>query len=369
MDTTLPARNEMYRAVVDRDAGYDGVFFTAVKTTGIFCRPTCPAKKPRPENVDFFGTTRDALLAGYRPCLRCRPLEHRGAPPDWLRALLTDVEKEPLKRWRDSDLRRRELEPARVRRWFQREHGMTFHAYLRARRLGLALGRLRHGEDLTMVALDHGYESLSGFRDAFRQLFGDAPGRSRAATQVRVTRLLTPLGPMIAGATDEAICLLEFADRRMLETQIKRLRLRLGATFVPGSNEPLDRMAAELSAWFAGERREFDVPLLSAGTEFQQRVWDGLRRIPYAETRSYAEQARSIGRPEAVRAVARANGDNGIAIVIPCHRVIGADGRLTGYGGGLWRKRALLEHERRIAAGATGSTETLFRDAAASAGG
>jgi AraC family transcriptional regulator of adaptative response/methylated-DNA-[protein]-cysteine methyltransferase len=344
----LPTDEEMYRAVRERDGEYDGIFFTAVKTTGIFCRPTCPAKKPRRENVEFFGVARDALLAGYRPCLRCRPLEPRGAAPGWLRPLLASVEKDPARRWRDRDLRRLDLDPARVRRWFQREHGMTFHAYLRSRRLGLALGRLRHGEDLTMVALDHGYGSLSGFRDAFKQVFGDAPGRSRESGSVAVTRLLTPLGPMIAGATDEGICLLEFAERRMLETQLRRLSKRLGAVFVPGSNRWIDQLDRELRAYFDGASKGFDIPLVIRGTEFQKLAWDALLKIPYGETRTYEEQARVMGRASAVRAVGRANGDNRIAIVIPCHRVIGSDGRLTGYGGGLWRKRALLELEQGV---------------------
>ena len=346
IEPKLPEPEEMWRAVVERDGGYDGVFVTAVKTTGIFCRPICPARKPLQENVEFFGAAREALLAGYRPCLRCRPLEQGGAPPEWLRALLADVEKEPSRRWRDGDLRARDLDPTRVRRWFQREHGMTFHAYLRARRLGLALGRLRHGEELTRVAYDSGFESLSGFRDAFQRVFGDAPGRTKDAPTVLVTRLPTPLGPMIAGATDDGVCLLEFAERRMLETQLKRLARRIGASFVPGSNEMLVRLEGELSAYFEGRLREFGVPLVLAGTDFQRQVWQALLTIPFGETRSYAEQATAIGRPRAVRAVARANGDNRIAVIIPCHRVVGSDGKLTGYGGGLWRKRALLDLER-----------------------
>jgi AraC family transcriptional regulator of adaptative response/methylated-DNA-[protein]-cysteine methyltransferase len=338
----------MYDAVKARDDGYDGVFFTGVKTTGIFCRPSCPAKKPKLDNVEFFGSSRDALLSGYRPCLRCRPLEPRGSAPDWVRPLLAAVEKDPLRRWRDTDLRDLSLDPARVRRWFQREHGMTFHAYLRARRLGLALGRLRHGDDMTMVAYDHGYDSLSGFRDAFKQIFGDAPGRARDRRSVLVTRLMTPLGPMIGGATEEGVCLLEFVDRRMLETQLRRLSKQVGAVFAPGSNEILDHLDAELRAYFDGELREFEVPLDLSGTEFQRLAWEHLRRIPYGETWTYEQQARSMGKPGSARAVGRANGDNRIAIVIPCHRVIGRDGRLTGYGGGLWRKRALLEHEQRV---------------------
>ena len=348
----LPGADEMYRAVETRDPGYDGVFFTAVKTTGIFCRPVCPAKKPRRENVEFFGVARDALTAGYRPCLRCRPLEPAGSAPDWLRPLLAAVEKQPLRRWRDADLRGRNVDPARVRRWFQRSHGMTFHAYLRARRLGRAMGRLRHGEDLTMVALDHGYDSLSGFREAFGKVFDEAPARSRARESILVTRLLTPLGPMIVGATEEGVCLLEFVERRMLETQLRRLSRRLDAPFAPGSNAMTEQLDRELAEYFEGRRKEFEVPLVLRGTEFQRLAWEALLRIPYGETRSYDQQARAMGRASAVRAVGRANGDNRIAIVVPCHRVVGSDGKLTGYGGGLWRKKALLDLELDPAEGA-----------------
>ena len=351
--SALPPEKEMQRAMLGGDSSYDGVFFTAVKTTGIFCRPSCSARKPRPENVEFFSTSRDALFAGYRACLRCRPLEPAGRVPGWLRSLLEQVEKDPLARWTDADLRHRGVDPSRVRRWFNKHHGMTFHAYQRARRLGRALGQLSHGADMLDVAYEHGYESLSGFRDAFEQLFGGAPGRVRGKARVVVNRLLTPLGPMLAGATEAGLCLLEFADRRMLQTQVNTLVRRLECAVTPGSNEHLDRTAVQLREYFAGTRQRFDVPLVMPGTEFQQAAWEQLLRIPYGATVSYRQQAKSIGRPAAVRAVGRANGENRIAIVVPCHRVVGNDGKLHGYGGGLWRKRLLLELE---AAGSDAAT-------------
>ncbi len=339
---TLPSRTEMLAAFLSRDAAYDGVFVTAVRTTGIFCRP---ARKPRAENVEFHASAREALSAGYRPCSRCRPLEPRGTAPAWLGSLLRELEADPTRRWRDADLGRLGLNPDRVRRWFQAHHGMSFHAYHRARRLGLALGRIRQGSPVTPAAFDHGYDSLSGFNDAIRRLLGSSAGRARASIVVTLNRILTPLGPTLAGATADGLCLLEFADRRMLETQLRRLQARLGAVFVPGTNGILGRLAHELERYFAGRLRDFSVPLSTPGTAFQRRVWNGLQRVPYGTTTSYARLARGLGRPEAVRAVARANGDNRIAILIPCHRVVGSDGRLTGYGGGLWRKRRLLEHE------------------------
>lgn len=345
----MPSATEMYQALLRRDSSYEGIFVVGVRTTGIFCRPTCPARKPKADNVEFYAVAREALLAGYRPCKRCTPMEPEGAAPDWLAGLLARLESDPTDRLKDADLRAMGLSPERVRRWFQRHHGMTFQAYQRTRRLGAALGQLRQGADLTATAYDHGYESLSGFRDAFRDMFGATPGRSRQTIQVVVTRILTPLGAMLAGATDEALCLLEFCDRRMIDTQIERLQKRLGACFVPGDNDILAETQVQIDGYFAGARHEFTIPLETPGTAFQREVWAQLGTIPYGATRSYAEQARAIGRPRAVRAVGRANGDNRIAIIIPCHRVVGASGELCGYGGQLWRKKALLHHEQRHA--------------------
>ncbi|HUF88877.1 MAG TPA: methylated-DNA--[protein]-cysteine S-methyltransferase [Gemmatimonadota bacterium] len=348
---TLPPPAEMWDAFERRDPEYDGVFVTGVTTTGIFCRPTCPARKPARGNVEFFPGARDALTAGYRPCKRCRPMAN-GAAPEWIAGLLDAVEADPSRRWRDADLRERGLEPERVRRWFKRHHGMTFHAYHRARRLGRAIGRLKDGAGPASAAYESGYESLSGFHEAFVRTTGTTPGRAAATEPIVLHRLTTPLGPMIAGASETALFLLEFADRRMLETQIERVRAGTGRVAVPGVNDVIRRTGEELDAYFAGELREFTLPLETPGSEFQRAVWEGLQAIPYGKTRSYGEQTRRLGvRPEAVRAVARANGDNRIAIVIPCHRVIGADGNLTGYGGGLWRKRRLLDLERAVAEG------------------
>ena len=350
---SLPPRDAMLRAMLERDATLDGVFFVAVRTTGIFCRPSCPARKPKPENVEFFGTAKEALSSGYRPCQRCHPLEPAGATPGAIRQLLDELEADPGRRLRDGDLRQRGLDPGWVRRWFKKHHGMTFHAYQRGRRLARAIHQLADGAPVVHAAFDSGYDSLSGFQDALRAITGRTASQSRDARLVHVSRLATPLGPMLVAATDDAVCLLEFTDRPMLETQLKRLAKRLEGTFVPGLNPVGRALERELAAYFRGELRSFDTPLLTVGTEFQERVWRELRSIPYGSTRSYAEQASRIGSPKAVRAVARANGDNRLAIVVPCHRVIGSDGKLVGYGGGLWRKRYLLELERRAAGAST----------------
>jgi len=343
--TSLPPRDEMIQAFLRRDARYEGVFVTAVRTTGVFCRPGCPARSPRPDHVEFFATPHDALLAGYRPCRRCTPMEPADKAPKWLHGILRRVDENPSSRVCDSDIRALGVDPVRVRRWFQRHHNMTFQAYCRTRRLGLALGAIQDGHRVTDVALDSGYESLSGFAEAFRAVFGTAPTQHGTRPLAVAARFTTPLGPMVACANKRAVLLLEFADRRMLQTQLRRLGRALGTAPVPGTNAIIDALERELCGYFAGRTRRFTVPVEAVGTPFQERVWNALREIPYASTCSYGELATRMQRPSAVRAVARANGDNRLAILIPCHRVIGADGSLTGYGGGLWRKRRLLEIE------------------------
>lgn len=336
----------MYRALAERDSTYDGVFFAAIRTTGVFCRPTCAARKPRPQNVEFYPSVGDAVSAGYRPCKRCHPMEPAGKTPLWLEQLLVQVEQNPTRRWKDEDLRRAELDPGRVRRWFLRHHGITFHAYQRARRLGLALGHIRHGEKWEGVGYMHGFNSASGFSEAFSKAFDRTPPRGTTLAPLVLSRLLTPLGPMLAGATSEGICLLEFADRRMLETQIGRLGKWFDCAVVRGEHEHIARLERELELYFAGKIRDFTVPIVLRGTPFQVAAWERLLTIPYGETISYERQARDMNKPGAQRAVGKANGDNRMAILVPCHRVVRQNGELCGYGGGLWRKKFLLDLER-----------------------
>jgi O-6-methylguanine DNA methyltransferase len=248
----------------------------AVCSTNVFCRPSCPAPAPLPRNVEHFATNREALFAGYRPCLRCRPLESRPAP--------TDAE-------------------------------------------------VRRAERLRPI--------LRAARDARRH-------RS-AAKSVLLAMLRTPLGPVLAGATDVGVCLLEFTDRPMLPTQLAVLRRRLHRPLVSGRHPLIERLQIQLDDYFAGRRIDFDLPLVAPGSPFQQRTWATLRRIPIGRTLSYEELAREAGRPGAQRAAGTANGANRIAILVPCHRVIRKSGELGGYGGGSWRKQWLLDHERRLA--------------------
>ncbi len=345
MNELLPIQ-EMERAYRTRDESYNGLFFLGVRTTGIFCRPTCPSRKPAPQNVEYFPTAAEALFAGYRACRRCHPLELDDQPA-WAKRLLADIEAEPDQRITEADLQERGVDPTTARRHFLRHYGMTFQAFARARRLGKALQHLRAGGRVDDAVFDSGYESHSGFREAFGRLFGEPPGRHRGAS-VELAWFPTPLGPMIGGATADGVCLLEFSDRRMLEAQLAAVKRLFGCPVIPSQkNELLARLGRELAEYFAGTRREFTVLLTYPGTPFQQRVWGALLKIPYGETMSYRQLAVKIGNPDAQRAVGRTNGLNRIAIVIPCHRVINHDGKLGGYGGGLRRKEFLLALEKR----------------------
>jgi AraC family transcriptional regulator of adaptative response/methylated-DNA-[protein]-cysteine methyltransferase len=345
MEPVLPDSDTMYQALLTKDSQFEGVFFVGVKTTGVFCRPTCNARKPKRENVEFFASVRQSLAHGYRPCKRCHPLNLAGQPPEWLQPLLSEIELNPQVRIKDQDLRERGLEPARVRRWFKEHHRMTFQAYLRALRINHAFGRIKYGETVVENAYRSGYQSLSGFSESFKKGTGTTPNQSVYHQIIHITRLLTPLGPMLAGASENGICLLEFSDRRMLETQFSRLKKWFKAELLPGSSPFFEILNNQLQAYFSGKLTEFTLPIDAPGTDFQKTVWRALMRISYGKANSYKQLAAQIQRPTAVRAVARANGDNRLAILIPCHRVIGEDGHLTGYGGGLWRKQYLLELE------------------------
>ncbi len=340
----------MYRALVERDASFDGLIFVGVRTTGIFCRPTCPARKPRPENVVWFARASEAEKAGFRACKRCRPLADAGAHPTWAARLLREVDtraKSQRARLADDDLTALGVAPVNARRYFKEKFGMTFQAYQRTLRLGFAHDSIARGETTTRVALDAGFGSESGFRDAFTRIFGAPPGAARGARTISATLVSTPIGAFVAAALPDRICMFDFLERKAILTQTKTLQRWFDDPIVPGTNEALEQLRTELDQYFAGTRTHFDVPLAVEGTPFQREVWNALLTIPYGETRSYEQIARAIHRPNAQRAVGKANGDNRIAILIPCHRVIEKSGALRGYAGGLWRKQRLLELEQR----------------------
>lgn len=335
-----------YEALVAKDPSFEGTFFAGIKTTGIFCRPTCTARKPKRENVEFFASAKDAILKGYRACKVCHPMEKAGSTPEYVDRVLRLLDEDPSLKLKDYDLLKLDIEPSKIRRWFLKNHGITFHAYQRMYRINTAFKKLQTGTSVTDIAFDSGYESLSGFNDSFKKVFGVSPKNSKEKQVIDFTRIETDLGTMVACATDKGVCLLEFSDRKGLETELKQLAKYHNANIVQGQNKYFKQLKEELDAYFEGRLKEFKVPLDISGTDFQKQVWQALVEIPYGTTSSYLRQAEVLGKPSSVRAVANANGMNKIAIIIPCHRVVGSDGSLTGYAGGLWRKRKLIDLEK-----------------------
>lgn len=327
-----------------------------VKTTGIFCRPSCSARKPKRANVEFFPAAREALAAGYRPCKRCAPMSLHEPEPAWLRRIHAELEARAGRagnhvgragRMRDADLVRLGIAPSTARRYFLSRHGMTFHAYCRARRLGGLLGELRNPSARSESILETSRPARAPATPAPRSL--RPPRTSRGESGLQACWLDTPLGGMVAVADSAGLCLLEFVDRRALESELAALRARFNSPVQAGDNEHLDRAATQIREYFDGVRRQFEMTLNQRGSAFQRRVWENLQAIPFGHTRSYAQIARIVGVPGGSRAIGLANGKNSIAIVVPCHRVIRSDGTLCGYGGGVHRKRWLLDHERRVA--------------------
>lgn len=337
----LPDDDTLYAALVARDDSYDGRAFVAVKTTGIFCKLNCPARNPNRENCTFYDNAADALTAGFRPCKRCHPLS--STDPS-VQSLLDALNKRPEHRWTEDDVVAMGLDPSTARKGFKRAFGMTFLDMARHRRLALGFNALAADHSVIDAQLLAGFESGSAFRVAFAKRIGLAPGAFRKNALLQADFINTPLGAMIAVSDASHLHLLEFFDRKALPAEMKRLLTQTKHTIGFGSPAPTQATRCALDAYFAGKPLT-DVPLALHGTPFTKSVWRALQNIPAGETRSYGQLAKDLDHPTATRAVARANGANQIAILIPCHRVIGADGSLTGYGGGLWRKHKLLETE------------------------
>lgn len=338
--------DKYYNLLIEKDSSYAGIFFVGVKTTGIFCRPTCPAKKPKKENCDFFTEAQEAVLAGFRPCKRCHPLEVPSLFSPEVKKLVAAIEADPQKHWRERDFDELAITSNTARRQFKKQFGMTFIEYARARRLGLAFNNIRNGKKMIDVQLEAGFDSSNGFRDAFTRTMGALPTKNQEIKTLESVWIETKLGPMLGISDSDSLYLLEFVDRRGLETELDKLR-RKGYAIIPGRNSLLTRLEQELTAYFNGTLTEFTIPLATTiGTPFQRSVWLELGKIPFGQTISYKELACKIGNPNASRAVARANGSNQMALLIPCHRVIGSNGELTGYAGGLERKQWLINLEK-----------------------
>lgn len=336
---------EKYNAIGRKESLYEGIFITAVTSTGIFCRPSCRARKPKAENVVFYDNVQQAIQNGFRPCKVCKPLQKEGETPAYIQGIIKELQDDPYLKIKDQDLRERGIDPNKIRRWFNKNHNITFHGYQRMLRINKAYNQIKGGNSITNTAFGLGYESLSGFNEGYKNIFGNSASNSKEKAVINIIRFTTKLGPMFACATNKGICLLEFTDRRMLETEFKDICKRLNAVILPGRSKFLDQVQLEVGEYLDGNRKVFDVPLDTPGTDFQRSVWSTLQNIPYGETWSYKQLAYTIEKPKAIRAAGTANGANRIAIIVPCHRVIGSNGDLTGYGGGIGRKKWLLELE------------------------
>lgn len=334
-----------YQMLLEKNSTFEGVFYAGIKTTGIFCRPTCPARKPKKENCEFFETAKEATLASYRPCKRCLPLSNPSHLSPEVKKLVHAIEENPERKWTDRDFDALSISANTARRQFKKQFGMTFIEYARSRRLGFAFEHIRKGTSFIDAQLNTGYESSNGFRDAFTRTMGTVPTKSADLKLLTAHWIETPLGSMLAIADENALYLLEFVDRRGLETEIETLRKRAHAAIIPGANSIIQQISSDLTNYFNGTLTQFTTPIRYLGSDFQKSVWDELQKIPAGTTLSYKELAEKINNPKGYRAVARANGANQLSLIVPCHRVINTNGALGGYGGGVDRKEWLLKHE------------------------
>lgn len=316
--------------------------FVGVKTTGIFCRPGCPARQPKRENCEFFDRASQAVEQGYRACKRCHPL---GEDSPILKTLISLIEDTPDFKPTPQVLAHHGIDASTARRKFLSRFGMSLSDYARGRRMARASKTIKSGGSVVDAQLDAGFESPSGFRTAFAKTFGHPPAKS-AGEPLFIDWFETPMGRMLAVADDAALYMLEFIERKAMRSQFERLRRIAKRAVLPGHTQIHDQIERELKDYFAGNLRDFTTPLSTWGTDFQTTTWVALQSIPHGETRTYAELAKMIGHPKAVRAVAGANSKNGLALIIPCHRVVASDGGLGGYAGGVNRKQSLLDLER-----------------------
>lgn len=349
MNLLRPDHNTLYTALLERDPIWEGRAYVGVVTTGVFCRLTCPARKPKQGNCVFFSTIAECLEAGFRPCKRCHPMTTALEADPAALSLLKALEADPTRRWTEQDIVARGYDPSTIRRVFKRHFGQTFLEMARLSRLQAGLTTLSEGGRVVDAQIDAGFDSPSAFRAAFARHLGLSPGSFRKDALLLADWLQTPLGPMIAVSDSTHLHLLEFTDRKALPTELKRLYKTCKGSLGFGRPKPTEQLDAQLQEYFSGRLNQFSVPLALHGTAFTQSVWQMLQTLPAGTTHTYSDIARRMGRPQSTRAVARANGANQIAILVPCHRLLGADGSLSGYGGGLWRKQKLIDLERQYA--------------------
>jgi AraC family transcriptional regulator of adaptative response/methylated-DNA-[protein]-cysteine methyltransferase len=344
-----------WRAFERRDRDADGAFVVAVRTTGIYCRPSCPARRPRRENVAFYSDPERAEAAGFRACLRCRPREV-AAQTQLVQQVCAHIDAHL-----DESVTLAELSaatgvsPHHLQRTFKRALGVSPRAYAEARRLEAFRARLKHDNgavSVTDALYDAGYGSSSRLYERAPAQLGMTPSAyRRGGAGMRIGYSMAPcaLGQLLVAATERGVCLISLADsdaelRATLEREFPAAELTRD-----DDTGPLGADLRAIVEYLAGERQALDLPVDVRATAFQWRVWEALQTIPYGATRSYGDVARAIGQPSAVRAVAQACASNPVALVIPCHRVVRAGGQLGGYRWGVERKQALLDRERELA--------------------
>ena len=332
-----------WAAFMRRDRSWDGRIIGAVHTTNIYCKPSCPARRPKRENVTFYATADEARAAGYRPCLRCKP-DEVGRDRDAIAKAVKIIEAAEDAPTLDELASAVGYAPHHFQRLFKRDLGVSPAEYARALRNRRSEAALKANGRVTDAVYDAGYQSPSGFYNDAKERLGMTPSAWRNGGRgetIRWTTFDSPLGQMLIAATSKGICRLTFDDS---EASLRRLFPNATIIRDEGGLKELVEGALEAIERPLAAR---ELPIDVAGTAFQESVWRELRKIPAGETRSYAQIAAAIGQPKAVRAVGTANGDNHVAVLIPCHRVVRSDGTLGGYAGGLDRKRKLLDAEGR----------------------
>jgi AraC family transcriptional regulator of adaptative response/methylated-DNA-[protein]-cysteine methyltransferase len=344
--TPIQDADTCYQAVLNRDRTQDGKFVTAVRTTGIYCRPSCPARTPKRENVEFYRTPAEAEAAGFRACKRCSPNTQ---------AFEADLA-EQICRYIDSNLDQRlsldelggvvVISPQHLQRMFKRALGISPREYIAARRLDHLKSRLKAGDTVTNALYDAGFSSSSRLYENAPDKLGMTPADYRSGAEglnIRYTVAPCSLGYVLAAATERGICAVMLDDTA--DTLETKLRDEFPGAHIHADTDSLREPLSGVLDYIEGQQPHVELPLDIRGTAFQQRVWQALRQIPYGETRSYSEVAEALGQPAATRAVASAIANNHIAVVIPCHRVVRQDGSMGGYKWGLARKQALLQRE------------------------
>jgi AraC family transcriptional regulator of adaptative response/methylated-DNA-[protein]-cysteine methyltransferase len=341
-------RDPRWATIAARDASADGRFFYSVKTTGVYCRPSCGSRLPRPENVQFHATQADAVKAGFRACKRCKPNEalSSGELAATVVEICRFIERADEVPGLETLARRAKMSPFYFHRVFKRITGLTPKEYAAAHRSGKLRKELGSSGSVTNAIFDAGFQSSSRFYEKSGEILGMKPADFRAGgrnAQIRFAIGESSLGSILVAQSERGICAITMGDDP--EALVRDLQDRFPKAQLIGADREFEKLVAQVVGFVEAPRIGLDLPLDVRGTAFQQRVWRALRKIPAGKTVSYTDIARRIGAPKAVRAVAQACGANPIAVAIPCHRVVRNDGALSGYHWGIERKQALLKKE------------------------